>query len=586
MSPHEPIPSYATKEVEALFESFSTDEDREWSWAILNMLREVFPKLDHFVTGGLDKTYIDIRIGVRGKEKKKGIPIFGLIKDGGGAYFYVRKKFREGLPEGVSWWVKQQDHDIEQVSNWLLSIQEKWQYEGSPNVENGNGFTPSDYKKEASANEGDKPGVDTKGMSNNSNSPLNTIFYGPPGTGKTYNTINEALKIIDPNFLAANQKNRKALKNKFDELRAEKKIVMTTFHQSFSYEDFVEGIRAEIVDEKLVYSVKDGILKEIAESASKQKNSNFDQVYQKLCEEVSESGLSLKTLVYKKTFDLEVSNRENLIAIPRTKTKTRMTITKENLKEFILGQKVVDWKPYTRTIKEYLEKEHKLTVNSDNSNYVLIIDEINRGNVSNIFGELITLIEASKRKGSADGDDLSITLPYSKKEFGVPANLYIIGTMNTADRSLTQIDTALRRRFHFREMMPNPELLTKSVQGVDLPRLLDRLNQRIEALYDREHTLGHAFFINLTPESNISELKDVFENKIFPLLQEYFFDDWKKIQLILGKHLIKTKKADPMLFSEKVEELEGIKSYSFNNDALSNPETYKLIYGNKEADIE
>ena len=161
--------------------------------------------------------------------------------------------------------------------------------------------------------------------------------------------------------------------------------------------------------------------------------------------------------------------------------------------------------------------------------HVLIIDEINRGNISRIFGELITLIEPSKRAGNDEA--IEVTLPYSKEPFSVPNNLYIIGTMNTADRSLALMDTALRRRFDFIEMMPLPGLVTDDLEGVNVRKMLEVMNQRIEVLYDREHTLGHAFLMNL---HSIDDLRQAFKNKILPLLEEYFYDDWQKIRWVLG----------------------------------------------------
>jgi 5-methylcytosine-specific restriction protein B len=170
--------------------------------------------------------------------------------------------------------------------------------------------------------------------------------------------------------------------------------------------------------------------------------------------------------------------------------------------------------------------------------YVLIIDEINRGNVSQIFGELITLIEEDKRLGREEA--LEVQLPYSKERFGVPPNLYIIGTMNTADRSVEALDTALRRRFSFVEMAPQPELIKTEgqlketagiLEGIDLAGLLQTINKRIEKLVDKDHMIGHSYFL---PVKNMQDLKLAFQNKILPLLQEYFFGDHGKIGLVLG----------------------------------------------------
>jgi 5-methylcytosine-specific restriction protein B len=167
--------------------------------------------------------------------------------------------------------------------------------------------------------------------------------------------------------------------------------------------------------------------------------------------------------------------------------------------------------------------------------YVLIIDEINRGNVSRIFGELITLIEESKREGADEA--LSVKLPYSKKPFSVPKNVYLIGTMNTADRSLAGLDIALRRRFVFREMPPRPELLDAiEVQGLNIGKLLRVMNQRIEVLLDRDHCLGHAYFMPLKGDPTLVRLESIFRNQVLPLLQEYFFEDWQRIQWVLNDH--------------------------------------------------
>lgn len=167
---------------------------------------------------------------------------------------------------------------------------------------------------------------------------------------------------------------------------------------------------------------------------------------------------------------------------------------------------------------------------------MLIIDEINRGNVSQIFGELITLIEEDKRLGNAEA--IQVRLPYSKDSFGVPPNVYILGTMNTADRSVEALDTALRRRFSFIEMPPCYSLIRTDgkakdgiINGIDLSLLLEIINKRIEKLLDKDHMIGHSYFLNI---STLNDLKSTFQNKIIPLLQEYFYGDYGKIGLVIG----------------------------------------------------
>lgn len=271
--------------------------------------------------------------------------------------------------------------------------------------------------------------------------PLNQILYGPPGTGKTWNAVNHAMAIVKGAKLdeIGDEDRAQFHAFRFDPEAGIGQITMVTFHQSFSYEDFVEGIRPRLDGEEIGYELRDGVFKRIANAARK------------------------------------------------------------------------DEDPEKR--------------------YVLIIDEINRGNIPKIFGELITLVEDSKRLGEDDG--MSVTLPYSNQDFGVPSNLYIIGTMNTADRSILLLDTALRRRFDFVEMMPDPEhnLISNNVGGVDARKMLKAMNERISLLLDREHQIGHTYLFDV---NDLKSLSDKFQNKIFPLLQEYFYDDWSKIREVLG----------------------------------------------------
>ncbi|WP_278189477.1 McrB family protein [Thiothrix fructosivorans] len=573
---------YASESVKKLFDSFNTDEDRKWAWMVIKKLKEYFPKADHHLFFEQSKSYNDrwtIRIGVKPKNQTRGYYSFILAKDKkehdasiwAHSAGYDQGRFVKLLKEEgkEKYYVSSSMHREEKdVLEWLELCKKVSEKIGVRF--DGNGYMPKDYDKKQ-----EKGTIIMKNLS------LNTILYGSPGTGKTYHTINKSLEILDKPFLDANIKDREKLKKRFDELRKEEKIAFTTFHQSFSYEDFIEGIRANAIDGKIEYKVEDGIFKKIAIAASLQTKSNFDEVYEKLCDEIEEKGLVLRTLAHDRPFDVRISGTGNLSAIPQTGNGNTMSITKENLRKFLLEDKKIDWIIYARSIKKHIETTYGFRKNEEKSNYVLIIDEINRGNIANIFGELITLIEPSKRAGAPEA--LSVTLPYSnaysKEEFSVPDNLYIIGTMNTADRSLALMDTALRRRFHFEEMMPKPELLRGIiVDGVNIELLLARMNKRITALYDRDHTLGHAFFMSLTNESPLAKLREVFERQILPLLQEYFFEDWNKIRLVVGNALIVTENVEADLFESSPEGLVNSKIYRINLDALDDPKTYMRIY--------
>lgn len=245
---------------------------------------------------------------------------------------------------------------------------------------------------------------------------------------------------------------------------------------------------------------------------------------------------------------------------------------------------------YVKGILTYLQDKYELKPPNPSqavSDSVLIIDEINRGNAANIFGELITLLEDTKRKGNEE--QLSAVLPYSGDTLTVPNNLYVVGTMNTADRSLAVLDTALRRRFEFEAMYPNSNLLSGlTVEGVEIARLLDAINQRISILYDREHLIGHSFFMGLSNESKIGDLRRLFEKNILPTLEEYFFEDWNRIRQVLGDHkkvvehqfLIRQfgpGQIEKALGNEIAEEV-GSDFFVRNDEALDSPIAYIGIY--------
>lgn len=469
-------------------------------------------------------------------------------------------------------------------------------------------------------------------------SPLNQILYGPPGTGKTFHTMDAAVKAAEPYFKWAN---RDQLKVEYERLVKEKRIRFVTFHQSYGYEEFVEGIKAETIDGVINYKIESGVFKKTVESArakrvsqldlsshydlSKRKiwkmslgntqtdegemvfneciennylllgyggNINFEgcNSTSKIKEKFIEAGYQLKPQDYNVTSVNTLVNKMSvgdivIISDGNHKFKAIAEITSnysfiDDDRDWYFQKRDVKWlmifdeaRPVDElfssslsqmtlyNLKDSVISREKLSHLLNESkqeleeikNYVLVIDEINRGNISKIFGELITLIEPSKRKGVEEA--LEVTLPYSGDVFSVPDNLYIIGTMNTADRSLALMDTALRRRFDFVEMMPKPELFeNRKIKNIDLTQLLTILNKRIEVLYDREHTLGHAFLFPVYNEQDEDNafglLKAAFKNKIIPLLEEYFFDDWNKIRLVLGDN----QKEEALCFVNKQED--------------------------------
>lgn len=315
-------------------------------------------------------------------------------------------------------------------------------------------------------------------MTENQPMALNTILFGPPGTGKTYHTVQYAVAICDQKTVAEVEAEPYAeVFARYQKLKDDGRIVFTTFHQSYGYEEFMEGI-APVLRQKSLEHTDEKPVEDAADTSAME-----DVAYE------------LKDGVFK---ELCCSAWDDATNQPKKEP------------------------------------------------YVLIIDEINRGNISKIFGELITLIEDDKRLGNPEAT--TARLPYSGETFGVPNNVYLLGTMNTADRSIAIMDTALRRRFRFVEMMPQPELLdglmvtapdqNGTLASVDVGEMLAVMNQRIEVLFDRDHTLGHAFFLPLARVSDDAQrfelLGEIFQDKIIPLLQEYFYEDYAYIQLVLG----------------------------------------------------
>lgn len=497
---------------------------------------------------------------------------------------------------------------------------------------------------------------------------LNTILYGPPGTGKTYHTVIYAVAIIENKKLDAVKaealESYQNVLNRYNEYKAQGRIEFTTFHQSYGYEEFIEGIRPSVANEgdesevgHIQYSVQPGMFKKFCERADRPlavstgtgdlgigdnatiwkvslwgtgdnevrteclQNGHirigWDQYGKDITDETDFSvdggrvvlnafinKIQIGDIVFScysaSTIDaigvvtgeyewhdeyeelkrvrkvnwIVKGIRENILAINSGLTMTLASVYR--LSNIAISD-------VYKLIEKY--QPVKTIAPSRKENYVFIIDEINRGNISKIFGELITLIEESKRIGKPE--EMKTLLPYSMKPFGVPENVYIIGTMNTADRSIATIDTALRRRFEFKEMLPDPEVVaTVSVGNLSIKELLTRMNRRIAVLYDREHTIGHAYFMPLKDGNSIEALAEIFKNKVIPLLQEYFYEDYEKIRLVLADNQKKDErdqfiqrtpiKPNELFGSTDVGIDEGY-TYEINDDAFMNPQAYLQI---------
>lgn len=471
--------------------------------------------------------------------------------------------------------------------------------------------------------------------------PLNQILYGPPGTGKTFNSINKALEIInEEEEKQLDWNDRNAVKSLFDQRVDESRIVFTTFHQSMSYEDFIEGIKPEEPEKEgdtVIYKIKYGILRnqsieasfeiaQLREDDVTEEVLDFSYRYDKFVADTEEKLIAGETVELKikkgATVLVDSISQNGNVQIKHvdgnrvyTVSKNRLTKLNSVIKDLdkinnianefkaIIGgsnssaywsvlnaiQKETLNTPRSTEKRNYTFEEKKEVVmslsKSDFKNkigkpFVLIIDEINRGNVSAIFGELITLIEEDKRLGKEEA--LEVTLPYSKDKFGVPANLYIIGTMNTADRSVEALDAALRRRFCFEEMPPlyHLEGLQNDIYGYQASQILKTINSRIEKLIDKDHAIGHSYLLNKDKESIV----DSFYTNIIPLLQEYFFGDYGKLGLVLGKGFVHLKESDKG--TDTFADFDDDASNDFDNRNVYEIINYRKVKDHKIGSIE
>ncbi|MBK9221009.1 MAG: AAA family ATPase [Saprospiraceae bacterium] len=362
-----------------------------------------------------------------------------------------------------------------------------------------------------------------KTMGKQNNTPaLNSILFGPPGTGKTYNSVDKAVEIAA--FDRYNPNNHKANKVIFDELKKSGQIEFVTFHQNYSYEDFMVGLKPDVENESLRFKSHKGIFYEItrrakenyfASKAQTPLARSFDEVFIEIVKPVTEAGEEVEiTMVSGVKYRItDVSDTTIHFAKPSGGTQHTLSIqTLEDLvndiKEVTSGLSVYYY-PLANLIKEK-RKPPQGSKKESEKNFVLVIDEINRANISKVFGELITLLEDDKRLGG--DNELKVTLPNGEKEFGVPPNLYLIGTMNTADKSIALIDIALRRRFEFIGYYPK-----YSGYNPDAIELLQKINDAIlKENKSIDYLIGHAYFMK------DEKIKTVLEKKVVPLLMEYF----------------------------------------------------------------
>lgn len=572
----------------------------------------------------------------------------------GNSRVYIPKTYRIKTPEGR--YMSGQEY-VEFLSELKKAIMEK-----DP------GLTFAKVSHQAHLDKKDAPDVSVEpendeqsGIFTQYTEPIQTknmIFYGPPGTGKTYLTVPYAIAIIEGKpFEEVASEDRSELNRRYKKYKDQGLIEFVTFHQSFGYEEFVEGIRPTLDDNeegetKIEYEVHSGVFKAFCDKAGTpvsedsktdfglNKNptvwkvslagtgSNpirqdclengyirigFDEYGQTISDETDFSkygGRNVLNAFYNKmqvgdivfscfsskTIDAigvitdEPEWKEELGSFKRLRNVNWLIkdinydIVEINAGNVMTLSTIYALKISATTALAML-KELKPGLFSESlkiPNRVFIIDEINRGNISKIFGELITLIESSKRLGAKE--ELRAKLPYSKQSFGVPDNVFIIGTMNSTDRSIAMIDTALRRRFSFISMTPDSSVLEGiAVNDIYIPYVLDIINERLNVLLDRDHLIGHSFFMPLKAEPTLKKLGDIFENELVPLLQEYFYDDYDKIRFVLGDNqkddistqFIQRKQIDAKLFGSM--EIDKEILYEINPSAFRDIEAYAFL---------
>ena len=434
--------------------------------------------------------------------------------------------------------------------------------------------------------------------------PLNTILYGPPGTGKTYATFQRCVEICDS---TVGGKTPEAIHERYRKLVEGGRVEFVTFHQSYGYEEFVEGLRPETEGDGGGFRlrVRDGVLKRIAKRARRvpeidvkgrqfykvSLGSVHGQIFRECMEDgcvrfdwlneqdwsdprYDESGFlfaGAKRLVPDVTcrslqmisasqFRCQMKQGD-IVVVPEGESKYRAVgevvgdyqydpsgapprwahrrAVRWHWKAEGQGRPVTEFKhhPFARHRVHTLGPHspdillQHLQQDPQRQPYVLVIDEINRANIAKVLGELITLLEEDKREGAEN--ELAVTLPHSNERFTLPPNLHVLGTMNTADRSIALLDTALRRRFVFEEITPEPALLAKAGEsaGVNLPAILRAMNDRLEWLVGRDHLIGHAWFLKANSREAVDE---VMRHKVIPLIAEYFYDEWEKVRAVLG----------------------------------------------------